>query len=103
MALEKINSAQLSDFIPNNRRCKTNFITIDIRKCTDWFREYRANDAFNNPKKRVSTAKAKLSSLFDNNPDTLNETINFCREIINDLSVDAVHLFLLDEGLPNLL
>ena len=78
------------------------FIYLSIPH-TDWFREYRTNDAFNNPKKRISSAKAKLPPLFENNPDTLNETINFCRENINDLSVDAVHSFLLDKGLPNLL
>ena len=103
MALEKINSAHLVDFIPNNRRCKTNFITVDVRKCTDWFREYRSTDLFCNPKQRISSTKANLSALFQNNPDTLKQTIKFCRENINQLSVDAVHDFLLDKGLPCLL
>ena len=37
LAMEKVNQAHLASFIPENKRCKTNFVTIDTRKCYKWF------------------------------------------------------------------
>ena len=101
--MDKINESHLIEFLPSSKRCKTNYIVRDIRKVFSWFREFRDNDCFCNPAQEVYKNKRQLPRIFDANPDLLKSVLDFCRENINTLSVEAVHQFLVDHALPKLL
>ena len=91
MAMSKINSAHIIEFLPKDKQCKTNFIIRDTRRCFDWFREFRENDTFINPSRKLKSSKPSLPRLFNDNSDILKMMLKFCRKNISSLTVDLVH------------
>ena len=65
-----------------------------------WFHEFRDNQYFAIPDS--SNTKRMLPPLLDANPDLIKTLINFCKENLNDLTIEALHCFTIKKALPDL-
>ena len=99
MAIERVNSVHLSDFLPKSQR-RTTYIVNSKTTILRWFREYREQDYFTSFV--ASSKKEKLPPILNANPDLVSGIIHFCRSNINSLSVELVHDFLITKAIPEL-
>ena len=75
---------------------------ICARTIQRWHHEYRKNDeCFLNITERKESV-SRLPSIFDKNPDLHADMIRYCKNNIENLSVESVHSWFHEEGLPKL-
>ena len=104
MAMQNINKYHLIQFVPDHSLHstlgKTSFIIIKRDKTLmKWFRKFRDNQTFSilNPINSES-----LPLLLDANPDLVAFIIHFCKSNLINLTVKALHYYVMDKALPDL-
>ena len=100
LAMNRVNSTHLNDFLPKKSKYRSTYIVNTPRVVLNWFRQYRDDDCLTiGP---PPSTKGKLPPILNANPDLLNSLLYFCRQNINQLSVELVHDFLLSKAIPEL-
>ena len=101
MAINKVGDAHLVEFLPNDKKCKSNYIVRkgSVRSVFDWFRYYRNN---NDTLANLVVQKTSIPPILDYNPDLHQNVLSFCRHNINNLSIESLQHHLYTNALPAL-
>ena len=87
MAVNKVNSAHLIDFLPttSNHSTCTNYIIHDPQTVYNWFCQYRDNsNCFLNPNQ--DAINEKLPPVLNASPDLVKNILSFCQNNIETLT-----------------